>query len=217
MAPAVAIAAEPAGEAAEEEYDQDNDEYRSKRHGALPEGPRAPPKTPPRPRSKHIPGRESLADPLKRGEADALVVIPGRCEASNPESRDSGSGPSDHPGMTTTSSLLRLVDREHLQRRRIGLDAKAVAGDQADLVQRRLLEIAAGGFAHRVLPRAHRSLRDQHFGDTARVLALDLGEIALADPDHDLVLGGDDFEQGDLVGGKGRLDHDALHDEGGKP
>ena len=34
-------------------------------------------------------------------EAVALCsVIPGRCEASNPESRDSGSGPSDHPGMT---------------------------------------------------------------------------------------------------------------------
>jgi hypothetical protein len=37
-----------------------------------------------------------------------IAVIPGRCEASNPESRDSGSGPSDHPGMTasphTTSS-----------------------------------------------------------------------------------------------------------------
>jgi hypothetical protein len=31
------------------------------------------------------------------------IVIPGRCEASNPESRDSGSGPSDHPGMTTAS------------------------------------------------------------------------------------------------------------------
>jgi hypothetical protein len=36
------------------------------------------------------------------------AVIPGRCEASNygaqsrtRESRDSGSGPSDHPGMTT--------------------------------------------------------------------------------------------------------------------
>src|ERR1700730_14859116 len=28
------------------------------------------------------------------------AVIPGRCEASNPESRDSGPGPSDHPGMT---------------------------------------------------------------------------------------------------------------------
>src|SRR6266852_5250897 len=27
--------------------------------------------------------------------------MPGRCEASNPESRDSGSGPSDHPGMTS--------------------------------------------------------------------------------------------------------------------
>jgi hypothetical protein len=29
-----------------------------------------------------------------------FIVIPGRCEASNPESRDSGSGPSDHPAMT---------------------------------------------------------------------------------------------------------------------
>jgi glycosyltransferase involved in cell wall biosynthesis len=29
-----------------------------------------------------------------------LPVIPGRCQASNPESRDSGSGPADHPGMT---------------------------------------------------------------------------------------------------------------------
>jgi hypothetical protein len=27
-------------------------------------------------------------------------VIPGRVEDANPESRDSGSGPSDHPGMT---------------------------------------------------------------------------------------------------------------------
>src|ERR1700744_1577763 len=30
------------------------------------------------------------------------AVVPGRCEASNPEPRDSGSGPSDHPGMTAT-------------------------------------------------------------------------------------------------------------------
>src|SRR5688572_31981708 len=28
------------------------------------------------------------------------AVIPGRCAASNPESRGSGSGPSDHPGTT---------------------------------------------------------------------------------------------------------------------
>jgi hypothetical protein len=32
----------------------------------------------------------------------ADTVIPGRCEASNPESRDSGSGPADHPGMTVS-------------------------------------------------------------------------------------------------------------------
>src|SRR5689334_17588665 len=38
------------------------------------------------------------------------AVIPGRCAASSPESRASGSGPSDHPGMTTASSLQRLVD-----------------------------------------------------------------------------------------------------------
>src|SRR3954463_143679 len=35
----------------------------------------------------------------------AGFVIPGRCEASNPESRDSGSGPSDHPGMTKEENL----------------------------------------------------------------------------------------------------------------
>jgi hypothetical protein len=35
----------------------------------------------------------------------ADTVIPGRCEASNPESRDSGSGPADHPGMTALQRL----------------------------------------------------------------------------------------------------------------
>src|ERR1700688_2333069 len=49
-------------------------------------------------------------------------VIPGRCAASNPEPRDSGSGPSDHPGMTGEVELLRL----QLQRGRI--DAVAQAG-----------------------------------------------------------------------------------------
>jgi len=37
---------------------------------------------------------------IKMGEGlYYLSVIPGRGKASNPESRDSGSGPSDHPGM----------------------------------------------------------------------------------------------------------------------
>src|SRR6266404_2537741 len=76
MAPAVAIAAEPAGEAAEEEYDQDNDEYRSKRHGTLRKGPRGVPKTLPQPGSKHISGRESLVDPPKRVGVNLQVVIP---------------------------------------------------------------------------------------------------------------------------------------------
>ena len=44
-----------------------------------------------------------------------LVVIPGRCKASNPESRDSPgcnctpeSGPSDHPGMTAGEVLIQI-------------------------------------------------------------------------------------------------------------
>src|SRR5258707_1120708 len=178
MAPAVAIAAEPAREAAEEDYDQDNDEYRSKRHGALPEGPRASPKTPPRPGSKHIPGRESLVDPPKRGHFPSPLVGEGGSLTRSGSETDEGSvsaertphppclrqGTFSHKGRRKGGLLLRLVDRQHLQRRRIGLDAKGVLGDQADLVQRRLLEITAGGFAHRVLPRAHRALGDQHLG-----------------------------------------------------
>src|SRR3954452_7122806 len=37
------------------------------------------------------------------GTGDRSAVIPERCAASKPESRDSGSGPSDHPGMTKTN------------------------------------------------------------------------------------------------------------------
>src|SRR5262249_23320890 len=40
---------------------------------------------------------------------ELTAVIPGRCEASNPESRDSGSGPSDHPGMTAHNANARHV------------------------------------------------------------------------------------------------------------
>src|SRR5205807_9433795 len=36
MAVTIAVAPEAPAEAAEQEYDQDNDEYRSKRHGTLP-------------------------------------------------------------------------------------------------------------------------------------------------------------------------------------
>jgi hypothetical protein len=35
-----------------------------------------------------------------QGKRAAFAVIPGRCAASSPESRDSGFGPSDRPGMT---------------------------------------------------------------------------------------------------------------------
>ena len=38
--------------------------------------------------------------PIPWRVADFRNVIPGRVEDANLESRDSGSGPSDHPGMT---------------------------------------------------------------------------------------------------------------------
>src|SRR5260370_11396265 len=47
-----------------------------------------------------------------RNGSNLEAVIPGRCEASNPESRDSGSGPSDHPGMTKRLQVAPLpLDR----------------------------------------------------------------------------------------------------------
>src|SRR6266851_2626373 len=39
------------------------------------------------------------------GVDQSQVVIPGRCEASNPESRGSGFGSSSRPGTTTQSRL----------------------------------------------------------------------------------------------------------------
>ena len=69
---------------------------------------------------------------------------------------------------------------------------------------------------HRVLPHAHRALGDQHFCDPAGILALDLRQLGVGEPDDDFVLGGDDLEQRDVVGGKGGHDHNALHDEAGK-
>src|ERR1700736_2647997 len=40
-----------------------------------------------------------------------VAVIPGRIEDANPESRDSGSGPSDHPGMTVPQlSLFKILN-----------------------------------------------------------------------------------------------------------
>src|SRR5947209_16276095 len=60
-------------------------------------------------------------------------VIPGRVEDANPESRDSGSGPSDHPGMTVSfahrSSPARRADL-----------GKALA----DAQQKRVADLAVG-------------------------------------------------------------------------
>src|SRR5882724_6939340 len=50
--------------------------------------------------------------PLHHGLMTIGAVIPGRCEASNPESRDSGSGPSDHPGMTVLRQRRAITQGE---------------------------------------------------------------------------------------------------------
>src|SRR6266702_426827 len=92
-------------------------------------------------------------------------VIPGRIEDANPESRDSGSGPSDHPGMTT---LFRdPVDFRHVVRAQAPGDCFHVlldlldaggAGDHAcDL--RAACEPGEGEFEHAVSARLRECLQ----------------------------------------------------------
>jgi hypothetical protein len=48
-----------------------------------------------------MPPNEVKIETVIASEAkQSSTVIPGRCEASSPESRDSGSGAAHHPGMT---------------------------------------------------------------------------------------------------------------------
>ncbi len=51
----------------------------------------------------------TIATGTSAATGDFVAVIPGRCKASSPEFRDSGFGPSDHPGMTVYLSLPAAV------------------------------------------------------------------------------------------------------------
>ena len=82
-------------------------------------------------------------------------------------------------------------------------------------MQRRLFEVAGGGLAHRILPDAERTLGDQRLGNAAGI-AVHASQFTVGQPDDDFILGGDHLEQGNLVGGEGGLNHDALHDDAGK-
>src|ERR1700730_5208160 len=88
MAHAIAVTAKTAAEPAEQVDDHDDDEYHSERHGTLPKG-RPADGTPPRLKRKAYPAVWFQ----RRNPASSRAVIPGRCGAPNPESRDSGSGP----------------------------------------------------------------------------------------------------------------------------
>ena len=94
-----------------------------------------------------------------------------------------------------------------------GFDAQRILGDQSDLVQRRLFEVAAGGFVHRILPDAERAVGHQRLGDAAGI-TVHLRQLPLGNADDDFILAGDDLEQGHLLGGIGRMNHDVFHDAG---
>src|SRR5580704_19325189 len=105
-----------------------------------------------------------------------MNVIPGRCEASNPESRDSGSGPSDHPGMTKekaapTARLFCFLASK------IGRDALvfpvAIAGRFRALRPLELLRDRLGGGLRR-LP-ARFGLRKRTLGRRRKLFALRFG------------------------------------------
>src|SRR5882724_11439912 len=76
MTRSIATAAIAGGDAAQEQHDQDDDEYRSKRHGALPELSQVAPKRPAA-RSKPYSGPRVLAPPKR--ETPSL-----RAQRSNP-------------------------------------------------------------------------------------------------------------------------------------
>src|SRR6476646_5702789 len=62
-------------------------------------------------------------------------VVPGRREAANPESRDSGSGPSDHPGMTARELLSAVTSQLPLVRRIVRLvDGELVHGGLPEMI-----------------------------------------------------------------------------------
>src|SRR3984957_6198444 len=86
-------------------------------------------------------------------------VIPGRCEAPNPESRDSGSGPSDHPGMTMLLHLRRIavhgIDPQHRLRLLHRLDVE---------IDRDRLAVAAHQHAFQDLVAAGVDLLMRHVG-----------------------------------------------------
>src|SRR2546422_1462599 len=108
------------------------------------------------------------------------VVIPGRCAASNPESRDSGSGPSDHPGMTLRTSPLPIHDP-------ILVAVELHAAERTALVViADRIRLQLGLLGHRVLA--------EIFATAGRPVAEFVGAVVV--PPGTLVIGGavEDFE-----------------------
>src|SRR6202007_286366 len=96
------------------------------------------------------------------------IVIPGRCAASNPESRDSGSGPSDHSGMTPNLRPVVAVDRDIFLGEVAGQHAVAALAQperDLDLDLRRLhrlrhFRLVVGGIARALIGDADAVERD---------------------------------------------------------
>src|SRR5580692_1934675 len=99
-----------------------------------------------------------------------LRVIPGQSAGLIPESRDSGSGPSDHPGMTRTQSA-------HAEKIALA-DFHAVVPQQAMGGHGVEVEIREGEAVEELLPRKGQAVvgADRE-GDVARIGAFELRRL----------------------------------------
>src|SRR5882672_941026 len=104
------------------------------------------------------------------------AVIPGRCEASNPESRDSRSGPSDHPGMTeeklNSARIIRAFARNGDVVDVAFAQARAGDSDELGLVVE-FGKVAGADIAHRGAEAAGELVHDVADRAFIRHLALD--------------------------------------------
>src|SRR4051812_22248548 len=156
--------------------------------------------------------RTELASVMARLPGCFPSVIPGRCEASNPESRDSGSGLSDHPGMTvshcqlaTRHPSIRLeiplaggVHHAGRQGRRRGVAVPAAgAALGVEIIAQRLLvetRLRLAGLVDVSGPKP-RAVRRHHLVDQDNAAVLVAAEFEFCIGDDDALCAGDLFAE----------------------
>src|SRR5688572_8657322 len=83
-----------------------------------------------------------------------------------------------------SGSVRALLVRQYFERRLVWLDAQRVIRHDADLLQRRLLQLAVRRLLARVLPERHAAFRHDRFGDRTGIVA-ELRHLRIVQADDD--------------------------------